>query len=226
MLKPLVSIIVPVYNGEKYLGDTLKAILFQDYGKKEVIIVNDGSTDKSEEIVRSFPEVKYIFQENSGVPVARNRGIKEAKGEFIAFSDQDDLWEPYKLTDQVNYLMEHPEMEYVISMRKTVLVEGVHSPRWLKKELINSEKIDHSPSSLLARKSVFQKVGIFKPDLENASDVDWFFRARDAGIQKGVIQKVHYIKRIHQENQSYRVKELHNEYLQLIKQSLIRHRED
>lgn len=225
MLKPLISIIVPVFNGEKYIGDTLESIMSQVYEKKEIIVVNDGSTDKSEKIIRSLPKIKYVCQKNAGVPVARNRGLEEAKGEFIAFSDQDDLWKPNKLTDQVNYLMEHPEVEYVISMRKTVLEEGVEPPGWLKKELLDSENIDHSPSSLLARKSVFKKVGIFNPDLENASDVDWFFRAKDAGIKKGVIQKVHYLKRIHQDNQSYRVKELHNEYLQLIKHSLKRHKE-
>ncbi len=226
MLKPLVSIIVPVYNGEKYIGDTLQSILSQNYLQKEIIVVNDGSTDSSEQIIRSFSGIKYFYQENSGVPVARNRGIRESVGEFIAFSDQDDVWKPNKLSDQVNYLLDNPEIEYVISMRKTVLEEGVTPPAWLKKELLDSENVDHSPSSLLARKSIFDKVGLFKPELKNASDVDWFFRARDAGLKKGIIQKVHYLKRIHQDNQSYRVKELHTEYLQLIKQSLKRHKED
>lgn len=225
MPKPLISVIVPVFNGEKYIKETLQTILSQDYQEKEIIVVDDGSTDGSQEIIRSFAEIKYIFQDNSGVPVARNRGIQEAVGEFIAFSDQDDLWKPYKLTEQIKYLMENPNTEFVISMRKTVLEKGISPPSWLKKELLDSENIDHSPSSLLAKKSLFDKIGTFNSDLENASDVDWFFRARDAGIQKGVIQKVHYLKRIHEENQSYRVKELHQEYLKLIKQSLARHKD-
>ena len=72
---PLVSIIVPVYNGEKYLSETLESILNQDYAEKEIIVVNDGSTDGSEEILQSYIEIKYLSQENKGVPVARNRGI-------------------------------------------------------------------------------------------------------------------------------------------------------
>lgn len=225
MFKSLASIIVPVFNGEKYIGETLKSILSQDYAEKEIIVINDGSTDRSEKIIQSFSEIKYIVQENSGVPEARNRGIRESRGEFIAFSDQDDIWRPNKLSDQVNYLLENPQTDYVISMRKTVLEEGVTPPAWLKKELLDSENIDHSPSSLLARKSVFEKVGFFNSELKNASDVDWFFRAKDEGSKKGVIQKVHYLKLIHQDNQSYRVKELHAEYMRLIKQSIKRHKE-
>ena len=222
---PLVSIIVPVYNGEKYLSETLESILNQDYAEKEIIVVNDGSTDGSEEILQSYIEIKYLSQENKGVPVARNRGIEESTGEFIAFSDQDDVWKSSKLTDQVHFLLENPRCDYVISKRKIYLEPGVERPSWLKKELLDSENIDYSPSSLLARTSLFQKIGTFKIDFENASDVDWFFRAKDEGIQMGILQKVHYSKRIHQDNQSYRVKELHKEYLQLIKKSINRHRD-
>lgn len=70
----------------------METILNQDYTSKEIIVVDDGSEDRSSEIIQSFSEIKYIYQENSGVPAARNRGIVEANGEFIAFSDQDDLW--------------------------------------------------------------------------------------------------------------------------------------
>ena len=115
---PLVSIIVPVYNGEKYLSETLESILNQDYAEKEIIVVNDGSTDGSEEILQSYIEIKYLSQENKGVPVARNRGIEESTGEFIAFSDQDDVWKSSKLTDQVHFLLENPRCDYVISKRK------------------------------------------------------------------------------------------------------------
>lgn len=220
MIEPLVSIIVPVFNGEKYIEETLETILHQDYNSKEVIIVDDGSEDRSADIIKFFSEVKYIYQENSGVPKARNRGIREAKGEFIAFSDQDDLWKKHKISDQVKYLIDHPDAEYVICKRKIQLDPGLTPPLWLKKELLDSENIDHSPTSLVARSSLFQSLGGFDTDYENASDVDWFFKAKDAGIKKGVIEKVLYIKRIHEENQSNRVKELHKEYLQLIRESI------
>jgi glycosyltransferase involved in cell wall biosynthesis len=216
----LISIIVPVYNGEKYIAETLTSILSQDYTPIELIVVNDGSTDKSDEIIRSYKDVKYFCQENRGVPSARNFGIKQSNGEFIAFSDQDDLWNPGKLTDQVNYLVENPVCEYVVSKRKIYMEPGIQRPSWLKKELLDSEDVDYSPSSLLARASLFQKIGFFNADFENASDVDWFFKAKNAGIQKGIIDKVLYLKRVHEDNQSNRVQALHREYLQLIRQSI------
>jgi glycosyltransferase involved in cell wall biosynthesis len=225
MKLPLVSVIVPVHNGEKFIAKTLECILAQDYQEKEIIVVDDGSTDMSGEIIRSYKDVKYFFQENRGVPVARNYGVKHSKGELIAFSDQDDLWKSNKLSDQVNYLLENPECEYVLCKRKVFMEPGVQRPSWLKKEFLTSENIDYSPSSLLARASLFQKIGSFNSDFENASDVDWFFRAKNAAIQKGVVDKVLYLKRIHEDNQSNRVEALHKEYLQLIRQSIQRNKE-
>lgn len=192
----------------------------QDYTSIEVIVVDDGSEDGSAEIIQSFSEVNCIFQENRGVPVARNRGIREANGEFIAFSDQDDLWKKHKLTEQVKYLLENPEAEYVICKSKFFLEPGLTPPSWFRKNLLDTENVDNSPSSLVARASVFQEIGMFDTELENASDVDWFFKAKDEGIGKGVLKKVLYLKRIHENNQSSRVKELHREYLELIRRSV------
>lgn len=223
--QPLVSIIVPVYNGDSYISETLDSILGQNYAPIEIIVVNDGSTDQSGEIIQSYKNIKYFYQENIGVPFARNRGIIESNGEFIAFSDQDDIWEPGKLTYQVNYLLDKPLCEYVISKRKIFMEPGIEPPYWLKKELLDSENIDYSPSSLLARTSLFQKIGFFNTELKNASDVDWFFRAKNAGIQKGIIDKVLYLKRIHRDNQSNRVQALHKEYLQIIRQSIQNNKE-
>lgn len=91
MNRPLVSVIIPVYNGEHYLSFAIRSVLQQDYYPFEIIVVDDGSTDKSGNIARSFKEVHYIYQPNHGVAVARNVGVTAAQGEFIAFLDQDDL---------------------------------------------------------------------------------------------------------------------------------------
>ena len=95
---PLITIIIPVYNREKYLPDTLRAVLTQSYRNIEVIAIDDGSTDQSQTILRKYAKndnrIKIISQENSGVSVARNRGLLEAKGEFISFIDSDDIPHP------------------------------------------------------------------------------------------------------------------------------------
>ena len=107
MGKPLVSVIIPVYNGERYLEAALKSVIEQDYCPIEIIVVDDGSTDKSAEIAKYFKEIQYIFQSNKGPGPAnaRNTGIRAVKGEYIAFLDADDIWMPNKLSIQMNYLM-------------------------------------------------------------------------------------------------------------------------
>jgi glycosyltransferase involved in cell wall biosynthesis len=102
----LVSVIIPLYNTEKYIEETINSILKQTYTQLEIVVVDDGSTDQSSTIVKQLQEkypriVRYIYQENSGVAVARNTGIEHAKGEYIAFLDSDDLWHTTKIEKQM-----------------------------------------------------------------------------------------------------------------------------
>ena len=103
---PKVSVIIPAYNSSGFIEDALESVFKQTYRNYEVIVVDDGSTDKSAEIIGSFSDKRiiYIYQENHGVSVARNKGILESKGEYIAFLDSDDLWLPEKLEKQVAIL--------------------------------------------------------------------------------------------------------------------------
>ena len=105
-LEGLVSIIVPVYNAEHTVGETINSVISQTYLNWELIIINDGSIDNSANIISSFSDsrIKYIAQYNGGVAHARNAGIGIARGEYIAFLDSDDLWESSKLEKCVNYL--------------------------------------------------------------------------------------------------------------------------
>jgi len=106
MIEPLVSIIIPLYNAEKYIGQTIQSSLDQIWPNKEIIIVNDGSTDGSLAIARSFASetVKVFSQENQGASSARNKGLSEAKGDYIQFLDADDLLSPDKILEQMNAL--------------------------------------------------------------------------------------------------------------------------
>lgn len=107
---PLVSIIVPLYNGEKHIEQCIESLLGQRYPNKEIIVVDDGSTDGSAAKVKAFGDkVRYLYQDNAGSAVARNTGIEHAKGEFIAFNDGDDIWAPNRLHEQVAFLQAHPQ---------------------------------------------------------------------------------------------------------------------
>ena len=112
MNEPLVSIITPVYNAERFLSDTIKSVQNQTYKNWEMLLVDDCSKDNSAQIIKEFQKyddrIKYIkLEKNSGASVSRNTGIKNAKGRFIAFVDSDDIWKPEKLEVQVKYMLEN-----------------------------------------------------------------------------------------------------------------------
>ena len=106
-MSELVSVIMPSYNTERFIKSTIESVLCQSYGNLELIIVDDCSTDKTDEVVASFtdPRIKYIKNEkNSGAAVSRNRALREAKGKYVAFLDSDDLWTPDKLEKQIEFM--------------------------------------------------------------------------------------------------------------------------
>ncbi|MHC5054648.1 MAG: glycosyltransferase family 2 protein [Planctomycetota bacterium] len=119
---PLVSVIIPTHNRAGLIGETLESVFAQDYRPIEAIVVDDGSTDSTESVVRSFEprardglSLRYVRQENSGAPAARNRGLRESKGEYIQFLDSDDLLDPRKLTLQVCRFRRSPSVDFVYS---------------------------------------------------------------------------------------------------------------
>jgi|APLak6261660231_1056022.scaffolds.fasta_scaffold10261_1 glycosyltransferase involved in cell wall biosynthesis len=118
MSDPLVSIIMPVYNGERYISKAIESVLSQTYQNFELIIVNDGSTDNSKAVIDTYlkdPRIRYIEQHNAGVAAARNTAIKKSQGELIGFLDQDDLWLPEKIENQIQYFKNHQNISLVYS---------------------------------------------------------------------------------------------------------------
>jgi len=220
----LVSVIIPVYNGERYLAETIESVLNQIYQQIEVIVVDDGSTDKSVNIAQSYKEVRYIYQANQGVAVARNVGITEAHGEFIAFLDQDDLWTPNKLSVQVNYLLKNVNITYTLCKMRLFLEPGTDIPFWLKKDYLSQDIPGYLVGALLVRKSVFEEIGYFEPSYKYGNDVDWFGRTYDAGIPMTILPEVFLYKRIHSANESHKVQAITSELLQVLRSSINRKR--
>jgi glycosyltransferase involved in cell wall biosynthesis len=218
----LVSVIIPVYNGERFLSQALKSVSEQDYSPFEVIVVDDGSTDKSLSIARSFGNPRCISQANRGNAAARNAGIEISTGDLIAFLDQDDLWTPNKLTIQARHMMGNPELLYTVARLRMFLEEGCAPPVWFKKELLQGDHIGYSPGTLMARRSAFDIIGNFNTDLSMTSDVEWFAKAKDMKIPMAVIQEVLLKYRIHSANQSSRASAYHPEMLKVIREKIQR----
>ena len=110
---PRVSVLMPVYNCESYINKAIESVLDQTFQDFELIVVNDGSSDKSGEIASSYPQVRYFDRPHKGIPETRNFAVSKAEGELITFLDADDLWAPEKLEHQVKYLDEHPDCDII-----------------------------------------------------------------------------------------------------------------
>ena len=108
MDKPLISVIIPFYKNVGWLEEAVKSVYAQTYNNYEILLINDGSKESIDELLVEFPEIHYFYQENKGAGSARNKGISEAKGKYIAFLDSDDLWLPDKLWEQVRFMENHP----------------------------------------------------------------------------------------------------------------------
>jgi len=220
----LVSIIVPVYNGERFLAQALDSIFAQDYRPIEVIVVDDGSEDRSAEIARSFREARYLCQPNSGLAAARNAGIEKARGEFIAFLDADDLMLPNKLSAQVHYLRQHPEVGCVLCRQKIFLEPNTPVPAWLKPDPVFGDPGGIVPQSALIRRTAIQSAGGFDPTYRIAVGMEWLGRLRDAGVKTAVTPEVLMLRRIHESNLTHQNRQLREELLRGLKGKIDRKR--
>jgi len=176
----LVSVIIPCYNYGRFVGEAIQSVLGQTYRSLEVIVVDDGSTDNTREAVYSFNDtrIKYIYQQNAGVNAGRNTGIKEAKGEFIAFLDADDLWYPEKLEKQLLLFEKDPEIGLVYCLfayfdSESGNIIGFHKEykcfRGNVLEKLYGKNFIGSPTPVI-RREVFEKTGLFETDDQSVDD--------------------------------------------------------
>ncbi len=225
MKKPLVSVIIPAYNGEKYLAEAIESIHRQNYSPIEIIIVDDGSTDKTAQIEKDIKgNVNYVYQINRGPAAARNRGIQLAKSQFLAFLDADDLWPENKLQMQFEHLEEDPFVEIVMGHVQCLKLLKGNNNRYHFEKFANPF-FTFLFGAVLFRKSVFDKIGLLDESLRFSEDVDWFLRAKEAGTSMITLPQATLLYRIH-ENNMVREKEIRNRgMLVMLKKSIDRKRE-
>ncbi|WP_040630462.1 glycosyltransferase family 2 protein [Fortiea contorta] len=224
---PLVSVVIPAYNYAKYLAKTLDSVFAQTYRPIEVIVVDDGSTDNTAEIVRAYPEVRYFYQSNQGVSVTRNVGIAAAQGEFIAFIDGDDIWKPHKLSLQIAYMLEHPDIGITGTRAENFLEPNTQVPPWFDFERDLQECKVIIPSTLVVRRLVFDQIGNFSQNYQSEEDTQWLQRAEDAKVNTSMIPEILTLRRLHGTNLSWQMKSMHKfNLLRIIKESIARQRRE
>ena len=222
--KPLVSVIVPVFNGKPFLAEAIKSIQNQTYSHIEIIVVNDGSTDGSEAVIRSFPSVISIYQAHSGLSAALNNGIKMAKGDFFAFLDADDIWVKDKLWNQMRILIHNPEIEAVFG--HIVQFSCIKETDQIKDEDTDHKISGYCKGSMLIRKQSFLQIGFFDTQWKVGDFIDWYKRAKEKDLNTVLIPEIVMKRRIHNHNMGFNNKEHKRDYVRILKAAMDRRRKN
>jgi len=222
----LVTAVVPVYNGERYLHEAIDSILAQDYEAMDVLVIDDGSSDGSADIARSYGErIRYHFQPNGGLSAAQNAGVAEARGKYIAYLDCDDLWAPKKISLQMNVLCPQPEVDMVFCHVEQFYCPQTARERGVDVPVAPAVMPGYATSSMLARISVFERAGLFLSEFRIGEFLDWYARASDAGLASVMLDDVLLRRRIHADNMGVRDRDKRGDYLRVFKASLDRRRQ-
>ncbi len=200
---PVVSIIIPAYNVANYIGEAIDSVLHQDFTSYEIIVINDGSTDtlELEQVLEPVRErIVYLNQENSGISVARNAGLRVARGEYIALLDADDAWLPFKLSEQLEFLKKHSyDMVYADAFlfgespwkQGTTFMDNAPSMGEVTLESLLDLRATIVVSTVLVRKDLFMQAGGFDEcDRNIPEDFDAWLRLLNAGARIGYQRRV------------------------------------
>lgn len=226
----LVSVVIPLYNDEKYISKAIESVLNQTYSDYEIIVVNDGSTDNGMEIVNSFGDkVRKINKKNGGLASALNAGIRKAKGEYIAWLSSDDLFLPQKLEMQMSYFNSNPDTLALCTNYFNYFKENDVCAITTFKEPANIEKQTErlfahnyvNGSTFIAHKSLFDKVGLFEEPCPYFEDWEMWFRITMADIRIPILKEPLGVRVVHKSQMSHVIRRtskkveydrLHNEF--------------
>ena len=221
----LISVIIPVWNGERHLGQAIESVLTQTYSSLELIVADDGSTDGSADVARGFGmRLQLVSQPHRGLAAARNAGVRRSRGVFIAHHDADDLMQPDSLALRLAAFEAEPDADIVSGH-----IMQFHSPE-TNEEFRRRFPCPAGPmpsyqaTAMLIRRDSFMRVGWYDTHWPVGSDMEWFTRARDLGLRLVMIPEVVFRRRIHGGNQGITNREQGNQRLHILKAALDRRR--
>lgn len=221
----MISVIIPVYNAERYLAEAIESVLAQTYPRTEIIVSDDGSTDASSQVAARYcPPAQYLTQANGGPAAALNHGVRAAQGDYLAFLSADDVWVREKLELQLRALASHPQVDMVFGH-----MQHFYSPELdetLKKNLYcPSEPMPaYAAGTLLIAREVFLRVGFFNSQWRAGEFMDWHARATDLGLKSELLPEVVSMRRVHGANHTVRTNKVPTTYAAVLKACLDRRR--
>ncbi len=224
--RPLLSVIIPTYNAETYLAETLESVFQQKWQPLEILVIDDGSTDRSIAVVESFGKrVAVIACPHRGLAATRNSGIMAARGEFLLHLDADDLLMPDSISTRMQVMQSDPVLDIVVGKLECFISPEMPHEERLRYQLPPVPQVGHLPGASIIRASAFEKFGLISESFDANADLDWSVRAMDNGARIRHIDNIVVRRRIHGKNMSIVQKqELDSTRLRILRASLERRR--
>ena len=224
-VRPLVSVVIPVHDGERYLAEAIDSVLAQRGADLEVLVVDDGSSDASAAIAARFgPPVSVHRQGAAGAGAARNRGVELTRGPFVAFLDADDLWAPRKLELQLDAFGETPELDVVFGHLREFVTPDADPAVAARLRAREDARPAYSLGTALMRREALRRVGSFREDLAVGEFVDWMARSRELGVRDAMLLHTLLHRRVHGANLTRQRRDRLTDLAQVVKESLDRRR--
>jgi glycosyltransferase involved in cell wall biosynthesis len=220
-----VSVIVPAYNAGRFLRAAIDSALAQDYRPIETIVVDDGSTDDTAAVAKSYgSRIVFVQQPNRGTSAARNRGVALATGEIYAFLDADDMCHPNKIALQVEALARDPSLDIVFTQMQNFRDPSAAGYEAGRDAAPLAPVPGVLPGPMALRRASFDRVGSFDESSAFAEFAEWLLRSRDRGLRERVLPQVLLRRRIHDANKGVLQRDEREMYIRYIKAALDRRR--
>lgn len=228
---PIVTAIIPVFNGSRFLPAAIASIAAQSRGRVRAIVVDDGSTDDSVSAIGALGAAHHwivpVFHDaNRGVAAARNAGLARADTPYIAFLDQDDCWAEGKIDRQIAALAADPALDFVVARQSFHIEPGIERPVWAKARIFEAPQPGYVFGTMLAHRRCFERTGPLRENLRyGTDDVDWFARAKAVGLQYRMMDDVLLTRKVHAANLSRLTGDSNPELLRVLRDVVRRHRD-
>jgi glycosyltransferase involved in cell wall biosynthesis len=220
-----VTVVVPCFNAAPYIGAALESIFNQSSKPAQVLVIDDGSTDASPDVIARYP-VQYFRQDNQGISAARNHGLRRAQGGLIAFLDADDLWPADSLQDRLALLEADAGLDCAFGWVEPFISADVPPEVRAKIQDPGGARAGRLAGTLLLRRHVLDKVGGFDAMFRVGETMDWVARIDAAGFSSRDTGTIVLRRRIHGANTVMKEQALHTDYLRVLRASIARRRPD
>ncbi len=216
---PLVSVIVAAYNQSEYISEALESALDQSYQNMEIIVVDDGSTDTTTNIISEqfHSHVKYYRQARNGIASARNLGISKANGRFLAFLDADDIWLSDKIETQVAKLISNPEYDMVFGHILHFYAPDYPDINKDKLKCPNMALPGFTATTLLIKSEKFHVAGAFEDDYQLGEFINWYLKSQELGLKSHLLNKTVAFRRVREDQRNVQEQLNFKHYAQIIK---------